>query len=783
MALVLRTTLRFESMLGDDEQRESLHVFLTHGLSGAHATVVTHDELQQSSSAAGGGTLTVDIPFDPHTARRLAAAEQRHWTPHIAGGSDEAAAAENAIPPSASLGINGYVETHTEGKLEARERAGEAVLLLSDLEQLYDGGGGGGGGGGLQLAMVQNTGSIDLIKGVVSVTGAHIHDTATGAASRLSDHVQLDVRPHAVRASLFHTSDLHPDVAQHAARTLRGLEVAVSHSLDVFFPVSEDEPRSQQLRVSANRAEPLLLPSAQPAYLQRMHCPYYKTAVGLIPGSAFALRVPRQLHSDSYWTTALTVALRRHDVSASSVLDGLQAQDQNSAAASGGVRYAQSVLGAMLSTQANSFVYLDDKVDMGGATMAVAATRHRDPEASRRDDDEGVQLVRARALLQEGAPTVSVVEDYKNSALFRAGDCEDLAKTVLTDAVQFSRHFAAAASAFSRAGPPDAVQDDVRALLQQLHHVFFASNALLTPLVLGGVSNKNLQEGVRFMRPEDANAHTYAVLMPTARYLDALPLPGAHAGADAHRASAFARSYVRAPWHEQLDVAVCEGTARASSALLPLSFYYGGGSALKAASERQRRRVELQRSFARALPDGAMQRMSTEILNKAAADTDGGVRGDIARDRANVSNFYNAVSAMYVREFADTGYNDVAVATANDDGLTHGSSFTAFALPRWPVSMRMLPYNPLSPSTALHTADALEALEPLHAVRRDGAAAVQQLPAALQPYAAAAAESSTAQPASCVSPVRAEASVRPTATAPSASLVSKRAVTMSVANR
>ena len=49
--------------------------------------------------------------------------------------------------------------------------------------------------------------------------------------------------------------------------------------------------------------------------------------------------------------------------------------------------------------------------------------------------------------------------------------------------------------------------------------------------------------------------------------------------------------------------------------------------------------------------------------------------------------------------------------------------------------------------------------------------------------AVVAAESSTAQPAFCVSPARAEASVRPAAIARPASRVSKRAVTMSVANR
>jgi len=739
--MYLRVTLGIEPLLAggtgyasEQVTKASAHAFLTHGLGGLdHSVTVIPPSLLARNDAVGTPSyVDVTLRFDPEKAAAIAKAEQRHWTPHKADAVGEvhpvhlASDTRTVLPPSASLGINGYVGTYTDTGLVARSSTGTAYFLLADMAALpahpltAPSAGAAASvatASNLTHAMWENAGDTPLVKGVVrvvalSVVNAHGVDTKTA----LADHVRFDTRPHAISHSMFHPEDALSGASEHAVEALGVLNGDIVRSLDIFFGPAD--------RVSASKA-PLAV--SNPSYLRRMHTPEYETEAGRIVGSAYAKRIPRALHADTFFVTTLAMELRRSGLSAKRVLDWVEGQPHDAREATHGMHVASRVFVGMLSTQANSFPYLDDFTRLSGKTLALSKGAGKLVPASQARDDE------------TNGDGVKGVEKFKDSQICHCGDCEDVAKVIFSDGSQFCRahaamHFAAARAhdTFVASKPPDldAVDDELRGLLSAFHRVFAQQKTYVSHMVLGGVSTKNLTKESRFMSDKDANAHTFTTFVPTARYLDALV---DNEAGNAHRNSAFMKSYVRQPWHQTLHVRVAEGTARASSDLLPLSFYHRDAKTLAKAQARQAARLELWSRVGAAMPP---RLVSSEILNRGMSDPG----GDVANDRVNVSSFYNAISAAFVNFAPDTGYDDIAYARVARDGtLTHGNTFTAFALPKWAPDFRIVPYNRQSARSAALTADVLEKLESIPAARRDTAAARRAsdlLPSPLRKYAA-----------------------------------------------
>ncbi len=196
-------------------------------------------------------------------------------------------------------------------------------------------------------------------------------------------------------------------------------------------------------------------------------------------------------------------------------------------------------------------------------------------------------------------------------------------------------------------------------------------------------------------------AHTYFAVVPTVRMLNAMPaaLPSSARMAASAYATKARETRAANAWHATLPVLVGEGTARASSFLLPTEAYYAadGAERVAAAVARAQARAALQRDT---VQRGGMptELAATEILQSRHAMTPA-----ILADQANVSDFYNVQGSAYVHAFAVGGgsakepvHLDVAFARQRADGrLTHGVNFTGFVLDTWPDDFRVVAYNPI----------------------------------------------------------------------------------------
>ncbi len=197
-------------------------------------------------------------------------------------------------------------------------------------------------------------------------------------------------------------------------------------------------------------------------------------------------------------------------------------------------------------------------------------------------------------------------------------------------------------------------------LLRELQRELVHSHAYVPLLVLGAVAAKKLEEGVRFST--EPAAHTYFAIVPTARMLNAMPasLPSsARMGASSYAVKARA-SRAANPWHGALPVLVGEGTARASSFLLPTAAYYAadGEQRVAAAVARAQARAALQRDT---VQRGGMPTdlAATEILQSRHVLTPA-----ILADQENVSDFYNVQGSAYLHAFATGGGRGAATSGA-----------------------------------------------------------------------------------------------------------------------
>jgi hypothetical protein len=694
------------------ERAPVLHIFATQGLGvidadGDDDGVVVVD----TSTLAAQHEIVVDVPFNPAGAQHARLDADRLWALPGARSRDALvppdARGRSPVPADATISFNAYAETATQHGQACRTRAGEALFLLSDLLETTP-----SPADRVRVAW-QKTGDVPLAKGFVSVRYAElVHHTANGAfVVKPDDHFFFDSD---ADTAIFHEYDVLPGARERAAATSEELANAVNSSLAVFFP-SESAP----------------LGTSVPSSLRRMHCPYFNTSAGLLWGSTYALRVPRSPPPPHFYEAALAATLARNDAHPDHVMAAVRAQADAPTRTLASSRFVSKLFVEMLTVFANAMVYLDDFTNEGGRTYLATIDSNASPDASKRGHVQAVRLVRRSEEKIEGIESrnvVNVVEDYKTARLGHGDDCEGVAKEIYVQYWDFLR------------AELDAGNSEL------LHHLQSLARAhvYVPALMLAAVTNKKLDTAVQPLSDEEAMAHTYTAFIKTSTFLASLSDADKSTPLAAKvRSSSYARAYRAAEWHAGLDdVLVAEGTARSSAFVRPTTTYYAADDV-----DRIRRLATARYAAQMALLEAKlpMNAVSIEIPNRRV-DDEGGA---IARDKADVSDFYKANSAMYVSAFRDTGVLDFATAQTSSStasGLTHGMRFTRFSQPRWDASSRLVPYNPLSERSGALADAVLSQLEPIPPLRRDDAVA-QKREAEGAPTALLAVEHLFEQPA------------------------------------
>ena len=505
-------------------------------------------------------------------------------------------------------------------------------------------------------------------------------------------------------AAVYHGDDRNAGKAKKAGEIGNWLETQVDQSLDVFFPTSSAP-----------------LGKSFPAYLRRMHCPYYNTTAGMLWGSAYALRVPRAKTPAEFFLTALRASLVRNDAKAEHLLAAVRAQQKQPARLIASTRAVMRQYADMFCTYPVSMVYLDDFTNEGGRTLLARPEDSpiRSPDGAKKSHVGRVRLMHRNELLKEtgnadGTPSrkprakeVDISEDYKDARLGHGDDCEGVSKEAYTQFWDFRR-----ADLSTLSNTPD---------VELLRHFQMLSQAnVYTPvMVLAGVTNKKLDANVRRdMTDEEAMAHTYTALIPTTHVLerleDASSTDKRFSGLSADvRKAKYAVEYKRQAWHDELGVLICEGTARSSSLVLPIATYYHTMPEKQRAVKSAAARFNVQVQLMQDLPLDVIQ---LEIPNRRLDDED----GKIANDLIDASDFYKGNSAVYCSAFRDSGILDLAFAWKDEDTgtLTHGLRFNRFVSQgKWHKSVRLVPYNKLNETQGAYTDSVLAQLEPIPALR------------------------------------------------------------------
>jgi len=718
----LRVTFQYEADVAGgrageyaSELNPVMHVFATHGLGISSPddpddgiVVISTGDLAKSAKE----TVTVDVPFNPAASQYARIASDANWAlpgAH-AGKSAEIPPADKPfqwpVPADASVSFNAYVETATQTGQSCRTRAGEALFLASELLALSEA----GSGKPDVRAEWQITGQEPLVKGFVAVKSATL--VINGHPLEHNEHVRF-VSDSAAPA-VFHLDDTDKGKAKAALETSRWLSERVNSSQDVFFGPGAP------LNVS------------KPSYLRRMHCPYYNTSAGMLWGSTYTLRVPRGKPPVGYYEAALKAALVRCNASANDLLLASERQRASPEATLPSMHAYMETFSSMLSVYANTMVYLDDFTNDDGNTYLLRPDAGKSSAAGRmhllhrRDIAGSSQGSEGRGMRGRGVPAspVQVTEDYKIARLGHGDDCEGVAKEIYVQYWQLRRA--------DLAGNTD---DSAEHQLLREFQGIARENTFTPMMVLAAVTNKKLDANVaRDMTDEDAMAHTYTALVPTAlvldRMTDASPRDSRFSGlSKAVKGSEYAHTYdrFRSPWHAGLGVLVCEGTAKSSSLLLPTASYYEGQGDAKLALRDAALKLRAECAIARDLPRNGVQ---LEIPNTRMEDDN----EDIANDRADASDFYKGNSAAYVSAFRDTGILDFAFAWADErtGALTHGIHFNRFICPsQWHPSVRIVPYNRLSEKEGAFADAALAQLEPIPALRRNPPPELPPVPEAL----------------------------------------------------
>lgn len=649
------------------ETRPYLHMHLTHDLSGVPDTgpvAVIPSGLLQEHVGAPGSFLQVELPLVVDESRDLFARDSNKW------GLGTRQYPPHTLPSTASLVVHTYVQTATETGQTCENHAGSAYfglhsLLSSDGDRVQ-----------ADWEFTGNEGP--LVKGLTRLHSLTVRDGGVTGGQRANvvfaapsdrDAFHVDDDSSVVDASL---------VTAGRAR----MEQALTSSLDVFF--AKNAP----------------LKKSSPAYLSRVHFPYFQNDINVIPGSALALLRSTAPSDPGVFTESLRVALHRNNVTAEHMSRAI-AKQASSTTLLPEFRYAMKVMVSMLTVHANTIVYLDDFTNASGDTLAATSS---DTSQS----DTQVSLVRASALKRSKA--VEIGEDYKVARFGGGGDCEDSATEV------YMTHwdlYDADLSALDAA--------PVSTLLRQYQTVL-KQHTYVPTLVGAAVTNKKQDVNVRDMGVDDAMGHTYYAAIPTAKFLDSLSEgPGQFGGVrDKVLQSSYATTYTghRKPFHADLDVLIGEGTTRSDPFAMPITTFYPDKKSQNRARATYKATVAGRAALftSRTFPTEAVM----EVPNKHTDDAN----GDFAANRADVSPFYKGNSALYVSAFRDVGILDFALAKDPVPGpvlsrsATHGVHFTQFVQQKWSREQRIVPYNALQPEVRDYVTDTIAQLEPVPPLRR-----------------------------------------------------------------
>jgi len=478
----LRCTFTYQPDIADGdrafgEHNPSLHVFLTHSFgANPQALVIESDTLKNSRN-----TCTVQIRYDVQRMYSVFHARQRLTRDDPGFLSSFGADGSIIVPMSLSLVVNVYVDTENEHGQKCSAHAGAVHVPLAALLQASS----------THLVM-QHTSDPPICKGKLQFRDAEL----------IGDHPPLRFSTDA-RECMFYIDD--GSQSSQMSLSKEQLAANVQHSLDFF--------------ASGIMANP------KPRYLSRIHCPYYSTPVGVIPGSAYLLLVPQHPTDAAFFREVFTVALRRRNTTAEYVRGILERQNASPQQLVPDFLLALEVLATALATYATAFIYLKDFVNTSSSQR------------------------RKRGK-------VIVVEDYKTARSVRADDCDGAADEVHIEFHEFQR---------ARISGKDAVSRMLRAYQRFLGR---SPYTLVVPIAAATASHQAIDSAG--MSAEEVEAHVFASLVPTdlfLRHLDTSEID--------LECSSFQTFMKRGrPCDADLPVLVCEGTCRTTPLLRPFSAYY-----------------------------------------------------------------------------------------------------------------------------------------------------------------------------------------------------------------
>jgi len=696
--MFLQITLQYDARLGGQtepaqyasETRPKLAVFLTHGLSRG---VVARGE----PGAEKGTTTTVSLPFDVQGAQAFRRQARRVWM--LPDGLDEPRETDASVPASASLAVNAYAVTYTEAGQELESRVGSAYILLEAVfQQDWS------TGQGMVFPLTDNTGDDGfVVKGAVRVFSARL--VADGAETKTAT-VRFSARQ---KWSVM--SDNEEGLQQQRMRAIQ------TRAMEFFF------------------GSPPVIGKATIPYLERVHCPEYRTEALSLPGSVFSVRLPTQNPSGAVFLRAIEVVLWRIGWLRRGAVDTMNGEIERQfrdgprpgKRVSALFHAATTLLVGLFTLYPTNEVYENDFVNEGGNTILPRSTRSRMRKRMAQMRSQAANRAR-----EEREMRVPITESYKIVRGLGGGDCEDVACEVYIEAAQFMRLDFSGADA---AAGPLRGRAELGRLLGNLQRIL----SLYVPmLVLMAVTNKKMEDGLRDMNPDEAMAHTVAVFFPWAQFASAFDGTLTPQEARAMKSSRAWKEAERArkPWHTELRVLVCEGTARMDPrSVLPYTYWQddeqGRAAGWRVVQEKRAAQERVQKAFAGEA--GAFLPVTMEILPTVPNDTKD---GDFAQNREDVSGFYKAPVSAYVgHTFRDSGVLDVvfAVRDSRTRAVTYGAHFNRLVFPELLAdgALRVIPCNALDALDRRIINDALLKLEPepplrlsRQAMRRDANNAV-----------------------------------------------------------
>jgi len=610
---------------------------LTHRLSIVDGTSPIH-VIEPSAAAA---TNQVALPLNSvapisesvhSTAHWALPGTKRHAIKSLLGAPRPFATVP--LPETASIAVHVMAESATQTGQSCHRRVSSAYFTLRDALSNDT----------VTKTEWELTGESPLAKGFVRVSNVHM----TFDGKRVDGRTIVGFV--ANTSAVYHIDDAEQDVVRS---TSEYMDKTIRSSLDVFF--AENAPLSQ----------------SKPEYLKRMHCPFYQTAAGLIPGSAFSLLRPTAAPAYGFYRESLRIALNRMGMSPSAISQGVAKQASVTNRMVPEYQRVITALGNMLTVRANNMVYMDDLVNSGGKTLVPV------------QKSSGIAFTGASRQAQQA---VVISEDYESP--IDGGDCEDVASAIYQDYWGFH-------SQTPRSG------DALDTALGHLHAITRAH--LFTPaLILAAVTNKKQDLSVRDMAADAALAHTYTALIPTAKFLNALTDASDTDSSQRVKNSHYATVYAQnaQPFHASMNTLVLEGTAKSDANPLPVLSQFPE-RVHKEVLDNWKASMKLQSAILR--HDSFPHAASAAIPNYNERDD-----GSFAADAADLSPFYKGNSALYCSAFRDAGVLDFAFAQASAKSLTHGVHFTKFAQAEWDPSLRLAPYNEITARTGAIIQDTLD---------------------------------------------------------------------------